>query len=162
MGAAAGILLPGMLRPGDAAVAAAAPGSDALVAQQLCRASAFDARGGLGAAGNPVAEVAEGGIAARSNDRIELGKSGGYPQKGFTTAARGRLGACSKAAEAWMFQRPSWEDAFPQQSTSIIPSLQVWRSRPSVLAPGHGATAQVTLLGRHEVPCVCNAQHQGA
>ena len=77
MGAAASIVLPGILRPGDAA-AAAAPVSDQLMAQQLCWASAFDARGGLRAVGNPVAEVAEGGIAARSNDRIELGKSGGF------------------------------------------------------------------------------------
>lgn len=78
MGAAAGIVLPGMLRPGDTAAAAAAPSSDALMAQQLCRASAVDARSGYGTVVNPVAEVAEGGVAARSNDRIELGKSGGF------------------------------------------------------------------------------------
>ena len=98
MGAAAGIMLPGMLRPGDATAAAAAPGSDALMAQQLCRASAFDARGGLGAVGNPVAEVAEGGVAARNNDRIELGKSGGFHT--CVTAAHSRLGVESTTAEA--------------------------------------------------------------
>jgi hypothetical protein len=80
MGAAAGILLPGMLRPGDAA--AAAPYGDQPTAQPLCRASAFDACGGAAAARNPVAEVAEGGVAARTNDRIELGKSGGHRTSG--------------------------------------------------------------------------------
>jgi hypothetical protein len=161
MGAAAGIVLPGMLRPGDAA-AAAAPVSDQLMAQQLCRASAFDARGGLGAVGNPVAEVAEGGIAARSNDRIELGKSGGIITERLNdSSARppGSLQQSSRGVDNPAFKQGA---AFAQQSTLILPSLQVWRSRPSVLAPGHGATAQVTFCGRHEVPCVCNAQHLGA
>lgn len=79
MGAAAGIVLPGMLRPDGAAAAVSPNAARQPGAQQaLCRASAFDGGAGLASAAraNPVADVAEGSIAARSNDRIELGKSG--------------------------------------------------------------------------------------
>ena len=73
LGAAAVAAGPALVRPQDASAAASAFPPAAAATQPLCRTSAVDS--GVPRA-VPIADMAEGGGAARAQDRIAVGKSG--------------------------------------------------------------------------------------